>query len=113
MSAVLDRPDDIDDRVDYNWLSAVDTLLICTWLMDLGVNPHHTPVGAEIEYDPVHNEWRIEQWHMAADGGPVIRPDGTCSSYIVRRPHRGVALPWPTWGQLIDDLWNKVTDPGS
>lgn len=102
--------DDVDGRVEHEWLDPVEEALVCAWLLGLGVEPKNTPVDAEIEYDPVHNEWRIEQFRMGADGGPVVRGDEIVR-YIRRVRHRGIALPWPTWAQKIDDLWDRVTDP--
>lgn len=100
------------ERVEHGFLSSVDEFLICAWLEAHGVNTRRTPVHAEIEYDPVFDEWRIEQWRMGPDNAPIVAPDGeTLVSIVVRRRATGTALPWPTWGEKVDQLWDQVTAP--
>ncbi len=113
MNGLLDAPAAVGERVEYELLDPVDEALICFWLLDLGINPHHTPTHGLIEYDPVHDEWRIEQWKLDLERGdncPLI-VDGEAVTYIRRVRRRGTALPWPTWAQKIDELWERVTDP--
>jgi hypothetical protein len=103
--------DDVDERVEHRWLDPADEVLICAWLMDLGIEPKRTPIHAEIEYDPVHDEWRIEQFWPGPEGNGEVRPDGTVRTFIRRVRRKGTALPWPTWAEKFDELWDRVTDP--
>lgn len=109
---LMDCPIDLRNRVEYEMLSPVDEALICAWLLYHGIEPKRTPQYAEIEYDAEHDEWRVEQWRIGEDGGPVVTDSGDLVTFIRRVRRRGTALPWPTWGQLIDELWEWVTDPG-
>ena len=112
MTAVLE-PMPIGELVEYEWLSPVDQVLIEAWLLDHNIEPKTTPVHCEIEYDPVHDEFRVEQLWTDADGRPQLMADGeTIRTFFVRR-RRKSDLPWPTWASKVNELWDRVTDPSN
>lgn len=88
-----------EGRVPYEYLTPAEKTAIMAWLDTHRIDPRRTPVGALLEYDPVHREWRIEQYWHDDRGRMLVDDTGDDVRRVVVRRRSRSRLPWPTWGR--------------
>jgi hypothetical protein len=85
------------NRMPYELLTAAERTAIETWLKEvLVIDPARTPIDPVLEYDPVHGEWRVEQYVVDDRGRPrfdYARED--IQRVILRRRGPSDPPPWP------------------
>jgi hypothetical protein len=102
-------------RVPYEYLLPAEKATLQLWLTTHHIDPRRTPLEPLIEHDPVHDEWRIEQYWTDANGRMRIVDDENVRRVIVRRRHLA-PLPWPMWehahwctsAECLGDCWDRI-----
>ena len=96
---MLGHPPLPDGRVDYCDLTDAQREAIHAWCRLHRITLEDTPINALIEYDPVHDEWRVEQYRRRGGRFYLIGhgAEAEVASCVIRR-QRKADLPWPVVG---------------
>ncbi len=89
---------ELHERVGYWDLTPEERAAIQEWLAAHRIDPNRTPIDPLLEYDDVHDEWRIEQYKHDERGRLLVDEtgDGVRRCIVRRRSQSWVS--WPYWG---------------
>lgn len=98
-------------RVEYQFLNPDQRTALERWLRDHDIDPKRTPIDPIIEVDTATGELRIEQFWHDENGKMRLDETGENVRRVIVRRRAQRPLPWPTWAQQMDLLWEDVTAP--
>ena len=101
-AAATPPPPRPDGRAPYEQLTKPERDALHAWCELHHVIPAQTPVDARIDYDPVTNEWIIDQ-HSWRNGHAYVLDDGeSIATHRIRRAYRA-DLPWRMAEEVTGD----------